>query len=69
MANRVQTIFISSQSKFLAKLFQSVTVKQLNRRSAALFEHEEDFSETKKFYDLNCITERLKIFYDHNYML
>ena len=46
--NEIINVLIQSQDKFVAKLFQSVTVRQLNCRSTVLFEHIDDFLKHKR---------------------
>ena len=48
--NEIINVLIQSQDKFLAKLFQSVTVRQLDCRSTVLFEHTriDDFLKHKR---------------------
>ena len=53
--NEIINMLIQSQDKFLVKLFQLVTVRQLNRRSTVLFEH--DFLKHKRKKTSNKLHE------------
>ena len=55
--NEIINVLIQSQVKFLAKLFQLVTVRQLNRRSTVLFEHIDDFLKHKRKKTSNKLHE------------
>ena len=55
--NEIINVLIQSQDKFIAKLFQSVTVRRLSRRSTVLFEHIDDFLKHKRKKTSNKLHE------------
>ena len=55
--NEIINVLIQSQDKFVAKLFQSVTVRWLSRRSTVLFENIDDFLKHKRKKTSNKLHE------------